>query len=490
MDEKIKGQPKKILKLFLKNKINFFLIINNELDNRKNLCSKLGVKMRNIVLDQNFHGIGQGLFYSGKITFQSNNDTKNSFNFIYDCGSSSRIVYLINEIKEYKKLNLTNKKLDLLMISHLHSDHVNGVERILSDIEVKNVVLPYLKPIERALLSVYEEGPSWYFEFLSNPTNFLKKRGVKNIIYVSRGEDVKVTPPETSEGPLNEVEFSLKMDFEGMKHDIEKEAYARKNDEFIDINVTFKKDSYSAKIFNLWDFYFYTSPIDEKKIEPFFNAVRQIQNESKDREISHDSILEIIRDKNKRKDLKEIYEKKITKDLNFTSMACLHGPIYLLPYIDLRYEFNLGLWPFPFIPPYRRLYENLKFMYHKLYDEWLHILCETKDFYRNRSYSFLTGDINSNSEWDGIKRRYLQLFKYMQFLQIPHHGSQKNWNYEIPLDVGLCDYIISAGIRNQFKHPDLEVIKNISQSLSPDVIKWAHEYRSQIYRKMFILQKI
>jgi len=58
---------------------------------------------------------------------------------------------------------------------------------------------------------------------------------------------------------------------------------------------------------------------------------------------------------------------------------------------------------------------------------------------------------------------------------------------QIPLDVGLCEYIISAGIRNQFKHPDLEVIKNISQSFSPDVIKWAHEYRSQIYRKMFIL---
>ena len=194
-----------------------------------------------------------------------------------------------------------------------------------------------------------------------------------------------------------------------------------------------------------------------------------------------------IRDENKRKELKEIYKKKITQDLNITSMACLHGPIYLLPNIDFRYEFNVGLWPFPFALPYRRIYKELRFMCSDLYHEWRHILHETKDFYIDRSHSFLTGDINSISEWERIKKRYSSLFKHLQSLQVPHHGSKNNWNNEIPLSVGPSDYIISAGIRNNFRHPDLEVIKNISQSLSPDVIKWAHEHRSQINRKMFIL---
>ncbi len=443
--------------------------------------------MRNIVLDQNFHGIGQGLFYSGKISIQSNNDTKSSFNFVYDCGSASRKKYLYTEIEEYKKLKLQSKKLDLLMISHLHSDHVNGLDNLLSDIEVENVVLPYIKPIERLLLSVYEKGPRWYFEFLSNPTNFLKKRGIKNIIYISQGGDVETTPPTASEGSLNEVEFSLKMNFEGMKHDEKKEGYAEKNDKIIDSNVIFKKDSYPAKIYSLWNFYFFTSPIDKNKLNSFYNAVIQIQNESKDREISRESILEIIRDENKRKELKKIYEKEITKDLNFTSMACLHGPIYLLPNIDFRYELNFGLWPFPFVLPYRSICKELKFMCSELYHEWRHAFREFKDIFRNRLYSFLMGDIDTISEWERIGRRYLPLFKYMQYLQIPHHGSKKNWNNEIPISVGLCDYIISAGIRNRFKHPDLEVIKNISQNLSPDVIKWSHEYRSKISRNMFIL---
>jgi len=365
----------------------------------------VGVKMRNIVFDQNFHGIGQGLFYSAKITLQSNCDPNSSFNFVYDCGSSSRKLYLNNEIAEYKKLKLQSKKLDLLMISHLHSDHVNGLENLLSDIEVKNVVLPYMSPIERLILSVFYEKkrPNWYFEFLSNPTAFFRKRDVKHIIYVSRGKDVETTPPKVSEGTLNEVEFSLKMNFEGMNHDKEKEEYAEKNDEVIDINVTFKKDSYPAKIFNFWNFYFYTSPVEKTKLDCFLNAVNQSQHDS--------SILEIIRDVDKRKELKKNYKKKITKDLNFTSMACLHGPIYLLPNIDFRNEFNLGLLPFPFIPPYRRIYKELRFMCYELYDEWRRILSETKDFYRNRSYSFLTGDINSNSEWE--RNKYLLMLVFV-----------------------------------------------------------------------------
>ncbi|MFW6135039.1 MAG: hypothetical protein ACOC5R_05635 [Elusimicrobiota bacterium] len=126
-------------------------------------------------------------------------------------------------------------------------------------------------------------------------------------------------------------------------------------------------------------------------------------------------------------------------------------------------------------------------MYSELYQEWRNIFREFKDIYRNRLYSFLMGDIDTISEWERIGRRYFSLFKYIQSLQIPHHGSKNNWNNKIPLDVGLCDYIISAGIRNRFKHPDLEVIKNISQNLSPDVIKWAYEHRSQIYRKMYII---
>jgi len=450
---------------------------------------RVGAKMRNIVFDQNFHGIGQGLFYSGKISIQSNKDTKRSFNFVYDCGSASQKKHLYKEIEEYKKLKLQSKKLDLLMISHLHSDHVNGLDNLLSDIEVKNVVLPYLSPIERLILSVFydKKRPNWYFEFLSNPTAFFRKRDVENIIYVSRGKDFETTPPKDSEGLSQKNEFLLEMNFEGMKHDEKKKEYAEKNDEVIDINVAFKKDGHPAKIFNLWNFYFYTSPIEEKKFESFFNKVKILQKKFSISEISYDLILEIIRDKIKREKLKKIYEEEISEDLNLTSMACLHGPIYLLPNIDFRSEIHFGIWPFPFIPPYHRIYKELKFLYHELYHEWRHILHETKDFYIDRSHSFLTGDINSISEWEGIEKRYAQLFRHIQSLQVPHHGSRNNWNNKIPLDVGLCDYIISAGIRNRFKHPDLEVIKNISQNLSPDIIKWAHEHRSQINKKMFIL---
>lgn len=57
--------------------------------------------------------------------------------------------FLQREIDDYKLLLKTvkggrNKKLNLLVISHLHDDHVNGLEYLLKDIDVDTVVMPYV----------------------------------------------------------------------------------------------------------------------------------------------------------------------------------------------------------------------------------------------------------------------------------------------------------------------------------------------------------
>lgn len=79
-----------------------------------------------------FHNVGQGLFYSG-ILSRKDNGIRNIFSFVYDCGTDSVASFLQREIDDYKLLLPTtgiikHKKLSLLVISHLHDDHVNGLE--------------------------------------------------------------------------------------------------------------------------------------------------------------------------------------------------------------------------------------------------------------------------------------------------------------------------------------------------------------------------
>src|SRR5690606_38026983 len=80
------------------------------------------------------HPVGQGGLFSGKI-----HGHENGFTWVYDCGSN-QIEALHREIVFVSR----ERELDVLFISHLDSDHVNGVDRLLSNVKVTEVVLPYL----------------------------------------------------------------------------------------------------------------------------------------------------------------------------------------------------------------------------------------------------------------------------------------------------------------------------------------------------------
>ena len=85
-----------------------------------------------------YHNIGQGLFYSGRI---------NDFNFIYDCGSENK-PQVESVVRDFKRNELQNSAIDLLVLSHLHADHVNGLNALFDttiggQITVDTVLLPY-----------------------------------------------------------------------------------------------------------------------------------------------------------------------------------------------------------------------------------------------------------------------------------------------------------------------------------------------------------
>ena len=84
-----------------------------------------------------FHPVGHGLFYSGTI----HNNENESFNFIYDIGSMNSET-IINAVTNYTK-QLTGD-IDILFLSHLDKDHINGLQTLMSQKTVKSTILPFL----------------------------------------------------------------------------------------------------------------------------------------------------------------------------------------------------------------------------------------------------------------------------------------------------------------------------------------------------------
>jgi len=120
----------------------------------------------------------QGLFYSGII--HNDND---KYTFVYDCGTDSpgcagNMSVLCESICEFK--SQIDKKIDLLIISHFHYDHISGIQELLEGIKVDTVVMPYTSDIERLLYiaSFDKDLTDNERTLMENPASYFAQCGV------------------------------------------------------------------------------------------------------------------------------------------------------------------------------------------------------------------------------------------------------------------------------------------------------------------------
>lgn len=88
--------------------------------------------------------VGHGFFHSGSITIPDQ-----TFRYVYDCGSKGRGCpnILKQQIKNYiggTFAGLDRKEIDLLVLSHFHTDHINGVVLLRQNAHVQTIVVPFL----------------------------------------------------------------------------------------------------------------------------------------------------------------------------------------------------------------------------------------------------------------------------------------------------------------------------------------------------------
>jgi len=159
-----------------------------------------------------FHPIGQGGFFSELI--RTNNE--NIF-IVFDCGSHNGDALR----KEIKRIG--HNKIDHLVISHLHADHINGLDNLVDGKEVINVYLPKPNGLDIIIAKFQKNG----HKLTSNPKKFLKCQKVFFIGDTEENQPQKNIPTTTVTShstnhticTINSVEWILRFYVKVSKYD-------------------------------------------------------------------------------------------------------------------------------------------------------------------------------------------------------------------------------------------------------------------------------
>ncbi|PBC10011.1 hypothetical protein CK230_14515 [Mesorhizobium sp. WSM3859] len=162
------------------------------------------------------HAVGHGGFHTGHIRVFEPPRTGaepvghteiRSFRYVYDCGSEHGNAF--KSALNAHRLSCEGRT-DILFVSHLHSDHINGVERLQAIAPAETVVVPYLDVIERLIfiLADTESGAvsTSAREYFGNPAGWWLNRGARYVIFLEADDGDAPRPggPMEPDGPIDD----------------------------------------------------------------------------------------------------------------------------------------------------------------------------------------------------------------------------------------------------------------------------------------------
>ena len=362
------------------------------------------------------HPIGQGGFYTE--TFIDDNG-KEVFNAIYDCGSETQKPTLIKKhVKEWIEVN-PQRRINAVFVSHLHDDHINGLDDLLSTGRVNCLFLPQLTPeviLEAYLYNYYNTGS------LVNEGNLIISKALRNeynvrIVQINEmdgvGDDNNRAPVHINEAiqntyPSGSVFYNGFMNHHG--------------DKFRWLYIPFNSPLHSKK-----------GKIED---DAFFASVKD-----KKGQIDPQKLKELIESKTDGiKTCKDIYANFFGKTKHNTySMTLFSGTENHR--CCLAHCMKSIYYCCDCVYCHKEKFCSPNFLY-------------TGDFEPNRSklkkpyVDLMKEHLDRLGLWDTIRR-----------VQVPHHGSRYNFNdtlYE-----HACKGYISAGSKNVHGHPNADTLVNI-----------------------------
>lgn len=395
----------------------------------------------------NQHPVGQGGLFSATLR----STRKKEFRFVYDCGGTKKPLE-----REINNIAAKDDPIDMLFLSHLHNDHVNGIENLLKRYNVKTVVLPYMdNDMKRAVLYYCAgRGRSTTAlranRIIQNPREYFHEQ---NIIFVEpRGEEPDSRPGDDDAGDDNDIAPVFDdIDTEDIGDlggapegdDRLRPVWACRNGSaggwgIRSIDLSSPNDPVTpdrmivfceSGVLENWTLIPYVHPLPRSLVNAFINKVENVFGP-----FDNNKLRDIIKCKKDRKRLSDCYRVLKTSGStkfndNMVSMTLYSGPLkgpgkYFMTHKARCYRTNTGGW-------------------------------------------MLTGDTNLKDD----KRRLAFLIRYLKYLckvgvfMIPHHGSKNNYDQSLlwPFSRLLVAYVAVGNWRENYKHPHPDVKSSITQ---------------------------
>ncbi|MED3786803.1 hypothetical protein P4576_05990 [Peribacillus frigoritolerans] len=440
-----------------------------------------------------FRGVGQGLFYTGKV---------GEFIFVYDCGSMSvkDLSYLNDSIEEFKE-EVNSDTLGLLVISHFDNDHVNGIPNLSKKFKkINTVVMPYIDPLSRLLVLLNNPRQSTeYYQFLVDPITYLTSHfSIKELIIMGeeneegiRSNDLDNVYPNDWVVPSGKLVKHFGSEDENFKgrlietenlviSDMGSNIYSHGNTGFLRLDT-------------MWKFSFFNYDLNDESISLFKQklAEKGIYCSSKN------DLKSIVRDNSIMNNVKKCYNQfikevntkfgKNIKDLNNTSLVLLHGPMNeensdicyfhepkrkLTKVINSR-GFKKIIDDSNSVRTKKRRILNLKKRIDTIkitinYGKTRSFGIVNRERFLSYKYNFnktiLFGDLNVTKDLDQIQKHFGLELASVTTVLIPHHASKGYFNQEF---IKLFSnwrrsvWVANYGVTNTYGHPNPELLEQL-----------------------------
>lgn len=393
--------------------------------------------------------VGQGFFHAG---FIDGNGHGKPLRYVIDCGSMAKYAAERKaRIREYVKSLRTKKSLDILFITHFHTDHVSGIEQLLTAVKVDTIVMPFLNVEDRLIAyarSLSEDRASAEAEFyqalIQSPGSTVSRFSPTNVIFVRPGNGDSGVPAEPEASPVAPPDLDLPL-AEGRpgKWEVVGQGKVERYptdavDEGEHPGWMIVPDTMALRVPFLDGKWLLAPYVDRglsKDRSKFFHAL------AKERRVSLPKLKLWLQDASNVKslittgaaDLIAAYN-AVTTDLNITSLCLYSGPAHPTPGRWPFYEYEVG-------PERLLVYQGGE----------------------NRIAWLGTGDaaLASGSRRAAFLRHYQRLLGNVGLLVLPHHGSEHNFHEELLRKIKPSICVASADRYSNWRHPSSHVVQSV-----------------------------
>lgn len=367
------------------------------------------------------------------------------FRYVYDCGSTNKaaLKHSVNAmLKRYPKI-------DALFVSHLHEDHVDGLDQLLGSLCTNTVFIPHLSRAATVagLVADAVDGTLSHslVEASLDPEGWFGQRGVSRIVRVqpSPGEE---TAPDDGDPRYADISWepseardahqsmeSGKMLAPGSGAKILDWVLVPHVDQVgaqLAESANFRTKI--AKVLSLQSPEVLTAQqLAEALFAKFETDIATVLRLPDLDTLTAQQLAEALRNPEQRRKLRNCYTNCFGAGHNRVSMSVYSGP---------KSNPEKQLWNYSSEFPFRHPY------------------------YWGKAVGWIgTGDAHLNDDrvrnvW---KRSYNFFGRNLFTLLLPHHGSDHNFSRELLKYRNLANYIASAGESPQYPHPGVEVVESV-----------------------------